>query len=271
MSSQSKSIALVVASHNQDILGFNLKASPCLLNDSHQLHVIQDAPSASIAYNRGLELSDAEIIVFVHHDVYLPVGWSELLQKRVAEVEALDPDWALLGPVGVDEYGTVFGPVWSTSLGQIVGRVPTKPVPIQSYDELMIVMRRDAGLRFDEKLPNFHLYGTDIVQTALGQNKGCYSVSLPVIHNDGFHDTLGEDFSQCLRYMQKKWHSRLPLKTAVTEITRSGIKHWREKRRAQKFRDIRLAMTLPTDTNPACYAELCGWQNIAPLEGTSKC
>ena len=37
---------------------------------------------------------------------------------------------------------------------------------MQSFDELLIVLRRDSGLRFDEGLPGWHMYGTDIVQTA---------------------------------------------------------------------------------------------------------
>jgi glycosyltransferase involved in cell wall biosynthesis len=264
MSNEPKSVVLVAASHDEEILNANLRPSLLQQKDKVELHVVKNAVSASIAYNQALSATQADIIVFVHHDVFLPAGWIELLHLRIAEVEALDPDWALIGPAGVGPGGPVYGPVWSTSLGQIAGQIPMEPTPVHSFDELMIVMRREAGLRFDEDLPNYHLYGTDIVQSALAQGKGCYTVSLPLVHNDGFHDALGDDFTEAFRFIQKKWRAKLPIKTAVTLITSSGIKHWRQLRQARKYRDHRLAMALPTQTDPQTYAEICGWHDLTP-------
>ncbi len=87
-----------------------------------------------------------------------------------------DPDWALLGAFGVGLDGAHIGPVWSSSLGMIVGRVPMAPVPVQSYDEMVIVLRRASGIRFDDGLPGWHMYGTDIVQTAPRRGKKAYAV-----------------------------------------------------------------------------------------------
>ena len=116
-----------------------------------------------MAYNRALDATTAEMVVFAHHDVYLPRGWDALLQRRLAEVAAIDPNWALFGPFGVALDAAHIGPVWSSSIGLIVGRVPMAPTQVQSYDEMVIVLRRSSGLRFDETLPGWHMYGTDIV------------------------------------------------------------------------------------------------------------
>lgn len=253
---------VVTASHDDAILEANLKKSPMIASGDIPLEVVKGAPSASIAYNRGLDATTAEIVVFAHHDVYIPSGWERLLLRRISEVEAEDPGWGLLGPLGITLEGTHYGPVWSTSIGLILGRVPTKPVPVNSYDELMLILRRGTGLRFDEDLPNFHLYGTDITQIALSRGLGSYTAPMPLVHNDSFHDVLGQDFADCFSYIRKKWRHRLPIKASVTEITRSGIKHMRSTRRARKSRDFRKAMALSTELDPRIYASRCGWETL---------
>lgn len=252
--------AIVTASHSDAILDANLRRSPCLTHIP--LHIERNAPSASIAYNRGLDATTAPCIVFAHHDVYLPPGWDALLQKRLTELDALDPNWALFGTFGVALDDSPIGPVWSSSLGQIVGRVPLAPAPVQSYDELLIVMRRDAGLRWDEKLPGWHMYGTDIAAIARAAGRTAYAGSLPCIHNDRYHAVLGPDYTECYRYMQAKWANALPLRTPITKISRSGLHLWRDLRAARHSAAFRAGMAVGTDHTPEVLAERCGWSSL---------
>lgn len=251
---------LCCASHSDAILTANLAASP-LVAAGHALHVERDAPSASVAYNRLIDRTDSPVIVFAHHDVYLPHGWDALLTARLAE---LPPDWALFGSFGVGLDASHIGPVWSSSLGMIVGRVPMVPRPVQSYDELLIVMRRDAGLRFDGALPGWHLYGTDIATTARAAGRTAYAGALPCIHNDRYHEALGPDFTQCYRYMQRKWQTRLPLRTPITKISRSGLHLIRDNWKNRSTTPIRQGMAVRTDHPPAQLAERCGWGSVWP-------
>ena len=129
-----------------------------------------------------------------------------MLERRLAETSAIDPDWALYGPFGVALDATHVGPVWSSSLGAIVGRVPLAPTKVQSYDELMIILRRSSDLRFDETLPGWHLYGTDIVTFARSQGLYAYAGALPTLHNDAYHEALRSDFGdRSPRTMRAKW------------------------------------------------------------------
>jgi len=251
---------IVTASHSEAILDANLRRSPLLA--TLPLHVERNAPSASIAYNRGLDATTAPYVVFAHHDVYLPKGWDALLLTRIAELEAHDPDWALFGSFGVGLDGAHIGPVWSSSLGQIVGRVPLAPVQVQSFDELLIVMRRDSGLRWDGALPGWHMYGTDIVAIARAMGRTAYAGALPCIHNDGFHGSLGTDYTECYRYMQRKWRSQLPLRTPITKISRSGLHLWRDLRAAAKSVSFREGMAVGTDHTPEVLAARCGWSSL---------
>ncbi|GGX48686.1 hypothetical protein GCM10007385_15900 [Tateyamaria omphalii] len=256
---------VAVATNNDTILNDNLLRSPMIKDGIVGTEIVRDAPSASIAYNTALDNTTASIVIFAHHDVYFPHGWDELLRQRIAEVDAIDPNWAVLGAFGIGLTGAEYGPVWSTSLGRIVGSVPETPQPVQSYDELVIILRRDSGLRFDPGLPNFHLYGTDIVASARQANRAAYAAALPLVHNDGYHDQLGDDYSEAYGFMQRKWRDALPLRTPITKISRHGLHLYKSRLGNIRSRKWRQAMAQPTDADPARYAALCGWNNLVPV------
>ena len=254
-------IVLACASHSPKTLADNLAKSPAVRDGTLPLVVQKNAPSAAMAYNAAIDETDAPIIVFAHHDVYLPQGWDVLLKARIAE---LPEDWAVFGSFGIALDGQSYGPVWSSSLGAIVGRVPLDPVPVQAFDELLIVLRRDSGVRFDPELRSWHMYGTDIAQTALAAGRGAYAGALPCIHNDKSHFALDGDFDAAYRFMQRKWQDRLPLQTAVTKISRSGLHlwrgHWRNRRAAKILTEIAVETSSPVEQ----LASRCGWSVLVP-------
>lgn len=250
---------IACASHSPALLSANLGRSPLLARIP--LHVEADAPSAAVAYNRALAATTAPIVVFAHHDVYLPSGWDSLLAARLAE---LPDDWAVFGSFGVGLGGAHIGPVWSSSLGMIVGRVPMAPAPVQAFDELLIILRRDAGLCFDEALPGWHMYGTDIAQTARAAGRGAYAGALPCIHNDRYHDALGPDFDAAYRFIQRKWATALPLRTPITKISRSGLHLLRDRWRNRRSAPVREGMALGTDHPVEVLAARCGWSHLGP-------
>lgn len=249
--------ALVCASHSEAILGANLARSPLL--EHVPLHVERNAPSAALAYNAALAATAAPVVVFAHHDVYLPPGWDRVLSARLAE---LPPDWAVFGSFGIGLDAAPIGPVWSSSLGMIVGRVPMAPAPVQSLDELLIVLRRDSGLRFDEALPGWHMYGADIVQMARAAGRGAYAGALPCIHNDRHHGALGRDFDEAYSFMQRKWAASLPIRSPISKISRSGLHLVRDRWKNRRSTAFRAGMAVGTDHPVEFLAERCGWSNL---------
>ena len=254
-------IAIACASNSDAILTANLMASPAL-GAGLPVHVERNAPTATIAYNRALDATTAEIVVFAHHDVYLPLGWDKLLLARLNDLAKRHPDWALAGAYGVAPDYRQFGPVWSSSLGQIIGRVPQQPEPVQSFDEMLIVLRRSSGLRFDPDQPDWHMYGTDIVQQARVAGRGAFAVGLNCIHNDRFHGHVGGAFADCYHYMQRKWPQFLPIRTPVTKISRSGLHLWRERWNMRNSLKYRIVDAVDTGTPPAMLAAHCGWTDL---------
>lgn len=255
-------IAVACAANSVEILSANLALSPMIAGGSVPLEVSWNAPSAAIALNRALDATTAPVVVLAHQDVYLPQGWERRLTARIAEVAALDADWALLGAFGIGLDRAHVGPVWSSSLGMIVGRVPLAPVRVQSFDEMLIVLRRDSGLRFDEALRGWHFYGTDIVQTARARGLHAYACGLPAVHNDRYHGDLGPEFTAGYRAMQRKWAGVLPLVTPITKISRHGLHLLRDIRANRLSAKYRLGMAVGTDTDPRVLAQRCGWSDL---------
>lgn len=253
------SMIVACASHSDAILAANLAASPAIASGTLALHVERGAPSATVAYNRALAATTAEVVIFAHHDVWLPEGFDRLLARRLAELPA---DWAVYGTFGVDEDQRNIGPVWSSSLGQIVGMVPLAPRAVQSFDELLIILRRGAGLTWDEALPGWHMYGTDIAQAARAAGRGAYAGALPVIHNDRVHPRLDSDFAEAYRFIQRKWYARLPVKTPIIRVQAGGWHLWRETRLYNATAHHRAHLVVDNTTPPAVLADRCGWLRL---------
>lgn len=262
-------ICVAVASNNQDILARNIQVSELVQTGKAEFHVERNAVSAAIAYNQMLDQSDAEYMVFAHQDVYFPPGWDRRLLDTISRLDHLDQNWAVIAATGISTKGEHVGPVWSSGQGGVVGAEITSPTPAQSVDELVIVLRRGSGLRFSDDCPGFHLFGTDIVQTAIGQGKGAYICNLPVVHNDVFHHRLGADFGRGYGYIRRKWRSVLPIRTTVLWVTRSGFDWAYYRLRAALSVAARRAMAVDPGVDPRIYSNQCGWEAEPAFNGAT--
>jgi len=167
--------------------------------------------SASTAYNTGLAHTTADVVLFTHQDVYLPKGWDSCLLATMDELSKKNDNWAVLGVIGRDDAGKFFGRVWSSGLGEQVGTALDRPREVGSIDELLIVLRTNMGLRFDEKLKGYHFYGTDIVRSARKTGFAAYVFDAPVVHNSVPRRQLPVSFWRAYHYMQRKWRGDLPM------------------------------------------------------------
>ncbi len=253
---------VIAAVNDEDVLATNLAASPMLLENPERLITLRDYLTAGSAYNAGIARTTARICIFVHQDVYLPAGWDTRLASRIAELDALDPTWAVAGPFGINADGDHCGRVWTTGLGREIGTSPTAPIPAQSFDELLLILNRDSRLEFDPDLPSFHLYGTDIAQIALAAEKGVYVIDAPVVHNSRPVVTLKGGFEDALTYLRRKWRRRLPIRTPVTYVTRFGTKHLIQRMRMRDWPKSKKASPRPdvSKRNPEEIAKHLGYE-----------
>ncbi|RZU00787.1 glycosyltransferase [Rivibacter subsaxonicus] len=218
---------IVAATNDEDVLGRNLLRSPVLALPGVGLHLQRGCKSAAAAYNAGLRAARHDVVVFAHQDVYLPSGWSERLLEQIERVERLQPRWAVLGIYGIGTDGRHVGQVWSSGLNAVFGSKFEQPAPVQSVDELLIVLRRSSGIRFDDALPGFHVYGTDIVQQALAGGHGAFVVCAPAIHNSRPSRYLGADYFEAYRHVAAKWRDRLPIESCAAPLLPAGPRYLR--------------------------------------------
>ena len=213
--------SLIAAVNDEEILRNNLMRSPDL-GDAADIVLKRGFSHAGAAYNSALSEARGELLIFAHQDVYLPPGWINTLKDCVRRVDAVNPRWGVLGVIGINAQGTVQGHVYSTGLKRIIGEPFDQPVPVRSVDEMVIVLRRASGLRFDPELPGYHLYGTDICLQAWQRDLPCFVVSDFCLHNSQGLRRLPLAFWRSYWYLRSKWRDQLPLRTPCITI-RPGL------------------------------------------------
>jgi hypothetical protein len=214
-----KSITFVIAVNNKNVFESNFLASPCL-NGSHphQILVQEGFSSASIAYNDAIDRSTNDLIVFAHQDMIFPEFWLLDLQRALDSLQQTDPEWGVLGCYGVTlDEGR--GYIYSGGLG-VMGKPTDRPGPVQTLDEIVLILRKSSGLRFDDRLPHFHFYGADICMTAAARGLKSYAITAFCIHNTQQIFILPKEFYESYRYMKCKWKNSLPISTTCVTITR---------------------------------------------------
>lgn len=183
-------------------------------------------------YCRGLEQAGGDLVIFAHQDVFFPPGWEHDLAAALDELARTDPNWGVIGSVGIAATTTVmsdrcFVGHWCDPAGyRFKGSLPA---PVQSLDEQWLGIRRNSGVTFDEKLPGLHCYGVDICMAARARGHSCYAVNAFVWHKyllpDGTHPMAPHESGKIARrttrafwdevqpsydYIAKKWSDRYP-------------------------------------------------------------
>jgi hypothetical protein len=216
-------ITFVAAVNSRGVLENNLLASPCLRKPHpHQIIIQEGYSSAAKAYNDAIGKSQNDLLVFVHQDVIFPDPWLSQLWAALNVLESDDPNWGVLGCGGTDGDGVGRGHLYSSGLG-VLGEPFERPTPIRVLDEIVLILRKSSGLRFDDALPHFHLYGTDICLRAEGVGRENYVIPAFCIHNTHQGLVLPDEFYQCCNHIRRVWKDSLPIQTPCIRVTRSNL------------------------------------------------
>ena len=210
---------VAVAVNSQETLTNNLYRSPELLAGGNQILIKQNYKSASLAYNSALDEAQNDVVIFVHQDIYFPEGWFADLRTSLSYLEREGRNWGVLGSFGSSRmvHGGV-GRVYTTGLGLHGNRID-KPEPVDTLDEIVLVLRKSSGLRFDPDFPHFHLYGTDICMSASLQGMTNYAIPGFCVHNTNQLLTLPPEFYDCYSHIKRKWRKYLPIYASCATIS----------------------------------------------------
>lgn len=223
-------IYCLARSSDVDRLKTDLASSPEIAEGKVGLTILWNETSAAGAYARAMRGASADVLIFAHCDVFFPDGWFARLAWEVDRLARIDPDWAVAGVASLTASGEYLGRMYDSSLAPfftetkgVFGNPVVSPTPIISADELVLIVRRAAGVSFDPLLPEFHLYGTDIVLEAERQGKRSYGLDLPLIHNAKAQLRFGADYVRAYKYMVRKWRARLPVPTTCGTLTANPL------------------------------------------------
>jgi hypothetical protein len=86
-----------------------------------------------------------------------------------------------------------------------------------------LILRKSSGLRFDERLDHFHMYGADICLQAQARGMKCYAIPAFAVHNTNGYNLLPAPFWKAYAFMRRKWAAQLPVVTSCITITPWGI------------------------------------------------
>ena len=224
-----RTFTFVAAVNNREVLENNLLASSCLREPhGHQILIQEGFNSAGKAYNDAIDKSRNDIIVFLHQDMILPDAWLEQLENALNVLESEDPDWGVLGCFGKTQNKEGRGYVYQSGIG-IIGAPFERPSRIQTLDEIVLILRKSSPLRFDETLPHFHLYGTDLCMQAEAMGRNNYAIPAFCIHNSSQGFVLPKEFYQCYWHVRRAWSKRLPIQAPCIRITRTNFSMYKRR------------------------------------------
>lgn len=218
------SVCTLVTRHDQyDAMRASFAAGGFTGDVAEYLYVDNSAGNRLDAFEaiRGfIRAARGAYVVLCHQDVLLTHDRREALDRRIAELDALDPAWALLGNAGGCE-----GFQKAIRITDPRGEQTTAGLPrrAQALDENFIVLRMDANPGVSRDLGGFHLYGLDLCLQARLRGYTAYVVDFHLTHlSAGTPDATFEDAKRRLVARYRRALASGYQQTTVTSLYLGG-------------------------------------------------
>ncbi len=204
-----RGLGIATITHDLSILERDLGRSTILRALHHEFAVVRHPGSATTGLNECLRRTKHEIVLLVHHDVYLPPAFETQIEYALRVMEQRDPNWGVLGVAGarlgngaLHYHGCIFDGITPRRWGYPWNL----PVEVDTLDELLLIVRRSAGLQFDETIPGFHGYGAQICLAARRKGLRCYAVLADCEHHSQSSGwSPDEEYLLTHTYVAQRW------------------------------------------------------------------
>ncbi|QTE40308.1 hypothetical protein J3L18_15050 [Mucilaginibacter gossypii] len=178
--------------------------------------------------NSFLQTAKGEYIIICHQDILLIENESNIqnLDKRIAEMDVLDPNWAILGNAGAaarlyDRLAIKIA--YPNGFIDLKGNLPQQ---VCSIDENFMLVKSSANLSLSSNIGGYHLYGLDICTVASVLGYKAYVIDFLLIHKSMGNIADGT-FDKALITTQKKYVAFMKgryVNTTIAKFYVSGSK-----------------------------------------------
>jgi hypothetical protein len=191
-----------------------------LADVSHEIIRIPDARSMSEGYNRGIDRSSGDVLVFSHDDLeFITADFAPRLLRHLERFDLVGlagttmftgATWVASGPpylFGQVSHPYTEGPGYTVSIFGVPKRVITG---IQAFDGLFFAVNRRVveRVRFDEQFEGFHYYDLDF-------SLSCYQAGFQLAVVSDIHaihlssGQFGAEWQRLAPRFLAKWQPRL--------------------------------------------------------------
>lgn len=172
--------------------------------DCEYLCIDNSAANTLDAYrglNRLLDEARGDLVILCHQDIALIDDGRPELEARLAELDRLDPAWAVAGNAGGMGLGRFAIRITDGHFSNLT--MGTLPARVASLDENFLVVKRSARLSLSADLEGFHFYGTDLCLVADMLGHSAYVVDFHLHHFS--RGTLSPAFYACQQRLRQKY------------------------------------------------------------------
>lgn len=171
-----------------------------------ELIPVFDSISATKGLNEGIDRASNDIMILCHQDVSLPFSFLDKLENTI---NGLSENLGIVGTFGRDLNLNCAGDIYNPFPKRITnGKLPSKALTL---DEHCIIVKKSSGLRFDENLYYYHLYGADICLAAIERGLENYIIGSQLNHLSP-KGTFDDTFKKAVDWFINKWKNRTNIK-----------------------------------------------------------
>ncbi|MBF7688992.1 glycosyltransferase family protein [Acinetobacter rathckeae] len=130
--------------------------------------------------NYAINQCTAKYLIFCHQDILFNFDRKDHLLNKIAELDKVDPNWAVIGNAGRTAKGKLIARITDPHAdNQSYGPFPSE---VMSVDENFMIINMKHNLSCSTQMKGFHLYGLDLCQNAQFLGLKSYVIDFHLLH-----------------------------------------------------------------------------------------
>ncbi|SDF67816.1 Glycosyltransferase like family protein [Mucilaginibacter pineti] len=176
--------------------------------------------------NSFLQKASGEYIILCHQDIVLiNKNSKQLLDEQIAQMDARDPKWGVLGNAGGANRLYKRMAIKIAYPGNVIDTQGTVPQEVGCIDENFMLVKNSANLALSGDIGGYHLYGFDLCMVANHLGYTAWVIDFLLMHksegdvNQSYHDILKRVKAKYTYFMRGRY-----VNTTIARFYLSGSK-----------------------------------------------